>query len=81
MARLAAHPGLPKPLLVPRCQTFGELIGELRRGLYPENLRTAGPLDRAALLHEAVRELRVDLPGLLAGLELKTERFLPWGIV
>jgi len=80
MARLAAHPGIAKPLLAPRCQTFGELVHELRQRLCPAPLAQAGTLDRAALLHETVSGLRARDPDLLLGLRLKTERFLPWGI-
>lgn len=80
MARLAAHPKFTKPLLAPRCQTFGELVADLRRQTVPVPLAVAGPLDRAALLHQIVRQLRETDANLLAGLELKTERFLPWGL-
>lgn len=80
MARLARHPDIAKPLLAPSCQTFGEFVRELRRGLYHDSLREAGELDKAALLHETVSELRGGIPGLLEGLRLETDRFLPWGI-
>ncbi|EPR39358.1 hypothetical protein dsx2_3411 [Desulfovibrio sp. X2] len=79
-ARLTEHEGLAKPCLLPETTTFTELVSRLRAATHAMPLVQAGPLDRVALLHEAVQGLDARTSGLLADLPREIERFLPWGI-
>ncbi|MDY7001742.1 MAG: hypothetical protein SVS15_08175, partial [Thermodesulfobacteriota bacterium] len=78
---MLSDPALAKPLILPEMVPVNEWISRLRQDLSEEPLKTAGPLDRAGLLHTVVESLRQKEAGLLANLPLKRERFFPWGML
>jgi ATP-dependent helicase/nuclease subunit B len=77
-AALAAHPGLPKPCLLPRMQSLDDFLRTLRQELSPTALLRAGQLDRIGVLHGIVRGLGL-AGGPLAALGGAARDFFPWG--
>lgn len=77
-AALAAHPGLPKPCLLPRMQSLDDFLRTLRQNLAPVACLRAGKLDRIGVLHGIVRELGLE-GGPLAALGGSAREFFPWG--
>ncbi len=77
-AALAAHPGLPKPCLLPRLQSLDDFLRTLRQDLSPEALLRAGQLDRIGVLYGIVRGLGL-VDGPLAVLGGTARDFFPWG--
>ena len=78
---------LSRPLLLPRMLTVSEMIGLFRARITSRPLRTAGTLDRVALLHGCVRDVAVqeavrgqegDLSRRFADMDMA--RFFPWGL-
>lgn len=77
-AALAAHPGLPKPCLLPRMQSLDDFLRTLRQELSPDALLRAGQLDRIGVLYGIVSALGL-ADGPLAALGGSARDFFPWG--
>ncbi|MHC1701565.1 MAG: PD-(D/E)XK nuclease family protein [Humidesulfovibrio sp.] len=77
-AALAAHPDLPRPVVLPRMQALDEFLRALRRNLCEVPPKRAGKLDRIGLLHGVVRELGL-AGGPLGRLDDSARAFFPWG--
>jgi hypothetical protein len=77
-AALAAHPGLPRPCLLPRMQSLDDFLRTLRQELSPVALLRAGQLDRIGVLYGIVCGLRL-ADGPLAALGGSARDFFPWG--
>jgi ATP-dependent helicase/nuclease subunit B len=77
-AALAAHPGLPKPCLLPRMQSQDDFLRTLRQGLDANACLRAGQLDRIGVLHGIVRGLGLT-GGPLEALGGSAREFFPWG--
>lgn len=74
---------LPRPMLLPRMLTVSEMIGLFRASTTTRPLRTAGALDRVALLYRCVQDAVTarqddELCGRFAGMDMA--RFFPWGM-
>lgn len=74
---------LPRPMLLPRMLTVSEMIGLFRASTTTRPLRTAGALDRVALLYRCVQEVVAaqqddELCCRFAGMDMA--RFFPWGM-
>lgn len=73
---------LPRPLLLPRILTVGEMVSLWRAHAAAPAQRTAGTLDQVALLHQAVRDTAkadmADMSQRFAAMDMA--QFLPWGM-
>uniref|UniRef100_I2Q409 RecB family exonuclease n=1 Tax=Desulfovibrio sp. U5L TaxID=596152 RepID=I2Q409_9BACT len=77
--RLAAMPGLPKPLLLPEITAVGDWAASLGASLAPTPPVMLDVLDRVALLHDIVREIAPEAEAT-GEFPLDMTRFFPWGL-
>ncbi len=82
--RLAAHPGLGKPCLLPRIAAVDQWLAELGRIVHGRPLRLLDPLGRVGLLHAMVQDLQKglgDAPWIGDRVfPAELHRFFPWGL-
>jgi len=82
--RLAAHPGLAKPCLLPEIAAVDQWLAGLGRSVHGRPLRLLDPLGRVGLLHAVVQDLQKglgDAPWIGArAFPQELHRFFPWGL-
>ncbi|MEF3697230.1 PD-(D/E)XK nuclease family protein [Desulfolutivibrio sp.] len=82
--RLAAHPGLDKPCLLPKIAAVDQWLAELGRVIHGHPLRLLDPLGRVGLLHAVVQDLQKGLGDVPWTGErvfpTELHRFFPWGL-
>jgi hypothetical protein len=82
--RLAAHPGLAKPCLLPEIVAVDQWLAGLGRSVHGRPLRLLDPLGRVGLLHAVVQDLQKglgDAPWIgERAFPQELHRFFPWGL-
>ena len=71
---------LQKPMLLPRIVPVEEWLSSLGERLFERPPRLLGPLDRAGLLFEIIRDLRGAVGGRAAEFPDDLAAFFPWGM-
>jgi RecB family exonuclease len=82
--RLAAHPGLAKPCLLPEISAVDQWLAGLGRTIHGRPLRLLDPLGRVGVLHAVVQDLQKGLgEAPWTGERVfptALHRFFPWGL-
>lgn len=77
--RLAAMPGLPRPLLLPEIVSVGDWAAGIGASFAPKPPVMLDTLDRVALLYDIVREIAAQSPQP-GDFPTDMARFFPWGL-
>ena len=78
--KLAHDPGLPKPCLLPKILSIGELFAELATRMHPQPMRPLSVLDRVGVLHTVTKNLKTGPRGDTPGFPAELKDFFPWGL-